>query len=150
MIKLISLIVAGLFIISCNSKTTNVVTTPSDKKVQPENKAILDTVVIEDVSGAIEVTQSHEAPEMLRAIKPIYSMDMIDGEVEGAVKLRILVGTDGMVKKYVIVNDLGSGTNKAIHNALLQTTFTSAKKDGKRIAVWIETTLNFKLPNINM
>ncbi len=135
---------------SCNSKTTKVDTTPvkDQKEVQETEK--LDTIIIEEVKGAIEVTESHEAPEMLRAIKPVYSMDMIDGEVEGSVTLRILVGTDGLIKKYVILNDLGFGTNKAIYNALQKTTFTSAKKNGKRIPVWIETTLNFKLPKINM
>lgn len=136
---------------SCKTKTSTPSALTKDKSTSSINSTTtIDTVIIEDVKDAIEVTQSHEAPEMLRAIKPTYSMDMIDGEVEGSVKLRMLIGTDGLVKKYLVLNDLGYGTNKAIHNAILKTTFTSAKKDGKRIPVWIETTLNFKLPNLNL
>lgn len=150
MIRLLVLSIVLISLSSCNSKTTKISTTDSKTQTPVEKAVKIDTITIEEVAGAIEVTDSHEAPEMLRAIKPIYSMNMIDGEVEGFVKLRILVGTDGLIKKYVILNDLGFGTNKAIHEALLKTTFTSAKKNGKRIPVWIETTLNFKLPNINL
>jgi len=75
-------------------------------------------------------------------------MDMIDNEVAGTVRLKLLVGTDGLVKEYVIFNNLGHGTNDAIHTALTKMRFTAARKNKKRISVWIETTLYFKLPKI--
>ena len=108
----------------------------------------LDTVIIERDTTAIDVKESEIAPEIYQSAKPVYSMEMIENKVEGSVKLKLLVGSDGSIKEYIILNDLGHGTNKAIHKALQKMRFTAARKNKKRVSVWIEITLYFKPPKI--
>jgi len=78
----------------------------------------LDTVIIERDTTAIDVKEAEIAPEIYQSAKPVYSMDMIENKVQGSVKLKLLVGSDGSIKEYIILNDLGHGTNEAIHKAL--------------------------------
>ena len=112
------------------------------------NTGSLDTVIIERDTTAINVKESEVAPEIYQSAKPVYSMEMIENKVEGSVKLKLLVGSDGSIKEYIILNDLGHGTNKAIHKALQKMRFTAARKNKKRVSVWIETTIYFKPPKI--
>lgn len=107
-----------------------------------------DTVIIERDTTAIDVKESEIAPEIYQSAKPVYSMEMIENKVEGSVKLKLLVGSDGSIKEYIILNDLGHGTNKAIHKALQKMRFTAARKNKTRVSVWIETTIYFKPPKI--
>ncbi len=107
-----------------------------------------DTVIIEKDTSAIDVKDCDVPPEILQTAKPIYSMEMIENKVEGTVKLKLLVGSDGLVKEYIMLNDLGHGTKKAIYASLTKMKFTAARKNKKRISVWIETTMYFKLPHI--
>jgi len=107
-----------------------------------------DTIIIERDTAAIDVKAAEIAPEILEPLKPVYSMEMIENQVEGSVRLKILVGSNGSVKEYIMFNDLGHGTDKAIHTALLKTRFTAARKENKRISVWIETTINFRPPKM--
>lgn len=131
-----------------DSSTLTDNTASDNKSVEVPAKTFCDTIVIERDTTAIDVKESEVVPEIIEAAKPIYSMDMIDNEVAGTVRLKLLVGTDGLIKEYVIFNDLGHGTNDAIHTALTKMRFTAARKNKKRISVWIETTLYFKLPKI--
>ena len=120
-------------------------TTIASEKYTPTK---LDTIIIERDTTAIDVKNAEIAPEIYQAAKPIYSMEMIENKVEGSVTLKVLVGSDGSVKEYIILNDLGHGTNEAIHKALQKMKFTAARKNKKRVSVWIETTIYFKPPKI--
>ena len=129
--------------------------TLTDKSVQTATSANektgpakLDTVIIERDTTAIDVKEAETAPEIYQAAKPIYSMEMVENKVEGSVKIKLLVGSDGSIKEYIIMNDLGHGTNEAIHKALQKMRFSAARKNKKRVSVWIETTIYFKPPNI--
>lgn len=122
--------------------------TPGNKQEIRSSDTCCDTVILGKDSAVIDLKEAETAPEILGAARPVYSMDMIDNEVQGTVKLKLLIGMDGLVKKYIIFNDLGHGTNKTIHSAILKMKFTAARKNKKRVSVWIETTLHFNLPKI--
>ena len=64
-----------------------------NKSVEVPAKTFCDTIIIEKDTTAIDVKESEVAPEIIEAAKPIYSMDMIDNEVAGTVRLKLLVGT---------------------------------------------------------
>ncbi len=108
--------------------------------------ACCDTVTINNDTADIALKEVETAPEILEAAKPVYTMDMIDNEVQGTVRLKLLVGRDGLISKYILLNDLGHGTSEAIDAAIRKMKFTAARKNKKRVSVWIETTLNFNLP----
>lgn len=107
-----------------------------------------DTVIIERDTTAINVKEAEIAPEIYQNAKPVYSMEMIENKVEGSVQLKLLVGSDGTIKEYIILNDLGHGTNNAIHKALQKMRFTAARKNKMRVSVWIDFTIYFKPPKI--
>ncbi len=137
-----------LTIFSCKEAVRNDSTLVETSTADSNDSAIVQKDSISD--GAYDVSEVNTAPEMLVAAKPIYSMEMIDGQVEGTVKIKLLIDTDGYVKKHIILNDLGHGTNEAIEKAVKKMEFTAARKDGKRVPVWIETTLNFTPPKLQL
>ena len=147
--------IAILFLIfliySCNKEVLNdnsVSVDCKDNSVTEQIKSCCDTVIIEKDTAIVTIKEVEITPEIIQPAKPKYSMEMLENEVEGFVNLKLLVGTDGNVKEYIILNDLGHGTNKAIHNALLKMKFSPARKEKKRASVWIETTMNFKCPKL--
>lgn len=142
-----------LILISCKETVKDSSTLPQENSSKTESaaeqeKSCCDTVILEKDTTAVDVKESEVAPEILETAKPVYSMEMIENKVEGTVKLKLLVGTDGLIKEYIILNDLGHGTHKAIYTALIKMKFSAARKNKKRVSVWIETTLYFRLPNI--
>ena len=118
----------------------------TDSPVAEQTKTCCDTVIIENDTAFVSIKEVQITPEIIQPAKPVYSIEMLENEVEGFVNLKLLVGADGSVKEYIILNNLGHGTNNAIHNALLKMKFSPARKDKKRVSVWIETTMNFKCP----
>ncbi len=152
MIKLLissSILILIVSMCSCNKTVLDNNSTSNEDKDYPATEQIkigCDTVIINKDTATALIKEVQITPEIIQPAKPVYSIDMLENEVEGFVNLKILVGTDGTIKEYIILNDLGHGTNSAIHNALLKMRFSPARKDKKRVSVWIETTINFKCP----
>ena len=150
-----SIILSGIATLLLCKQAVHETTTLTDDSAQDttaasvkQSTASIDTVIIERDTTAIDVKEAEIAPKIYQAAKPIYSMEMIENKVEGSVKLKLLVGSDGSIKEYIIMNDMGHGTNKDIHKALQKMRFTAARKNKQRVSVWIETTIYFKPPEI--
>lgn len=150
-LKIGAILFSILFLFYCKEAVYNDSTLADNSAVveKSDSAACCDTVVIQKVTTPVfNVTDVDYAPEILRVPNPIYSMEMIEYKVEGIVKLKLLVGSDGLVKSYIILNDLGHGTNKAIHKAAEKMEFIAARKNGKRASAWINTILNFRCPKL--
>lgn len=65
--------------------------------------------------------------------------------IEGRVILRVLVDTDGSVRKALIQHSDSKLLNQAAIDAVKETKFTPALKNGKPIMVWVSIPINFKL-----
>ncbi len=147
------LLITIIFSLSCKKATTNTQETLQENQESKENTQINsivgDTIEIDTAGNAIDVKEAEVAPEIIEPAKPTYSLSMIENKVSGFVTMKLLVGTDGRVKRYILLQDLGHGTAEAIHKALFSMKFTAARKNKKRVAVWIQTTMNFTLPKLN-
>lgn len=84
-----------------------------------------------------------QAPRFKKRAKPVITDLMKKNNVEGTIKVRILVDIDGKVKKAVAKNDLGFGSKQAALNACRKMLFTPAQRDGKAVAVWIVVPIRF-------
>lgn len=150
-LKSIAIILLVFSIYSCKKVIHDNDSALNDKNnnsVAQQKTSCCDTVVIDHDTANASIKEVQITPEIIQPAKPVYSIEMLENEVEGFVSLRLLVGKDGNVKEYIILNNLGHGTNSAIHNALLKMKFSPARKDKKRVSVWIETTMNFKCPKL--
>ncbi len=79
------------------------------------------------------------------SMQPIYPGSLKRQEIEGTVKVRVLVGTDGRVKKLERLD--------ATHDAFFRTTerqsrkwrFNPATEDGKKVEAWYTVSLKFEM-----
>jgi protein TonB len=85
------------------------------------------------------------APDLVHRVKPKYTREMIEEEVEGVVKAKLLVDVDGHVKEVEILQDIGFGSRDAATEAFLQLRFRPAMREGEPVAVWIKFTYRFVL-----
>jgi periplasmic protein TonB len=87
-------------------------------------------------------------PRYASSLQPTYPGDMIRAGIEGAVTVRVLIGTDGRVKALEAVrSDDESFLATTRKQALSRWRFIPATRDGESVASWREMTVRFQLPN---
>jgi len=86
-------------------------------------------------------------PQIVREVKPKYTQEAIDAHIEGAVKVAIVIETDGSVSDVRITQSLDPtfGLDDEAMKAAWQWSFKPATKDGKPVAVSVELELRFVL-----
>ena len=86
-------------------------------------------------------------PRYRADLQPEYPPGLIRQEVEGAVTLRVLVGTDGRVKAVEAVRFDDEGFLKVTREqALRKWRFLTATRDGTAVESWREMTVRFQIP----
>ncbi|MBN1131415.1 MAG: energy transducer TonB [Chitinispirillaceae bacterium] len=109
----------------------------------------IDTVTAteEELKGKIApVTTVHAMPRFKVRIKPEYSKAMIENGIQGVIMARLLVDTDGKVKKVSILDDLGYGSKQKVYEACWKLVFEPATlRDGTPVAVWLNVPFRFEL-----
>lgn len=99
-----------------------------------------------DLKGeVVSATRISQMPVIETGVKPEYTEEMKKNSVQGKVKARVLVDTDGFAKRIVILTDLGYGTREASIEAIRRMKFAPAQVEGKPVAVWIPLTFRFEL-----
>jgi TonB family protein len=86
-----------------------------------------------------------ESPRALNAPRPNYTEEARANKVQGVVRARILVGSDGAVKQVRIVRGLPFGLNEEAIRAAMQMRFRPAMKDGVAVAYWMALDVEFNL-----
>ncbi len=100
----------------------------------------------DQIKGTIvSVTAITTNPKFRKVVKPEYTPDMIANHIEGVVKVKILIDSDGKVKKAEAQNDLGYGTAANAVKACLQMEFDPAMRGKESVAVWIIVPVKFVL-----
>jgi protein TonB len=98
----------------------------------------------EEIKGKLVSTSSiTSAPKFRKKVKPKYTKEMLENNVEGIVKVKVLVDTDGKVKNSKALNDLGFGSKLAAIEACNLMEFYPAQKDDQSVAVWIIIPVRF-------
>lgn len=65
--------------------------------------------------------------------------------IQGKVYIRVLVGTDGKPKRYIVEHSDNELLTEAAVKAVMSMTFTPAIQNGQPIAVWVSIPIDFRL-----
>lgn len=85
-------------------------------------------------------------PIALNRPRPNYTEEARKAKVQGAVRARVLVGTDGAVKQVKILGaGLPGGLNEEAIQAAKQMRFQAAMKNGEKVAFWVIVEIEFNL-----
>lgn len=86
-------------------------------------------------------------PRYAGALQPAYPPGMIREEREGAVRVRVLIGTDGRVRDIQTLQaDDPAFLEATRKQALAKWRFLPATRDGEPVESWREMTVRFELP----
>jgi TonB family protein len=84
-------------------------------------------------------------PRALNEPRPNYTEEARTNKVQGVVRARILVGSDGLVKQVRILKGLPYGLDEEAIRAAMQMRFRPATKDGGAVAFWLTLDVEFNL-----
>jgi periplasmic protein TonB len=85
-------------------------------------------------------------PRYAGALQPEYPPGMIREEKEGAVTIKVLIGTDGRVKQVEPIRFDEAAFLAATRKQLSSWRFLPATKDGEPVESWKEMTVRFQMP----
>jgi TonB family protein len=80
-------------------------------------------------------------PVLLNRPQPLYTEEARKNKIQGTVRVRILVGVDGRVKRASIVTGLPDGLNEMALQAAHRMQFKPAMKSGQPVAFWVNNVL---------
>lgn len=81
-------------------------------------------------------------PKIKTSIKPKYTKEMKDAGLEGTVELKIFINEKGVVTKTIIMKGI-DGLNIAAIDAINKAKFEPARKNGKKVEVWVPMRIKF-------
>lgn len=84
-------------------------------------------------------------PKLIRRVEPKYTAAAREAKIEGGVKCRLTVGTDGLAHGIEVTEGLDPGLDANAVEALRQWKFDPAQKDGKPAAVRANLVVTFHL-----
>jgi TonB family protein len=84
-------------------------------------------------------------PQLLESFKPQYPREARDRNIEGAVRVEILIDRQGAVRDAKVIQGLGYGTEEAALEAARRLRFKPAEASGQAVAVKIQFVINFEL-----
>lgn len=91
------------------------------------------------------VTVVDSRPVALNLPRPNYTEEARKNKIQGTVRARVLVGSDGIVKQVTIVRGLPDGLNEEAIRAAFQMRFRPATKSGRAVAFWTSLEVDFNL-----
>ena len=84
-------------------------------------------------------------PRLLREVKPDYTEEARQRNIEGEVELEIVVRRDGSVGDIRLIDGLGYGLNERAIAAVRQWRFSPAQRRGAAVDVLVEVAVEFRL-----
>ena len=85
------------------------------------------------------------APEVVSAAQPMYPEMAKEAQIEGTVRLRVLVGRDGRVKKERVERGV-TYLDDAAKQAVRKWVFKPALRKGSPVSAWTDVDVEFELP----
>jgi TonB family protein len=95
--------------------------------------------------GSDVVTSVDTKPIALNLPRPNYTEEARKNKIQGTVRARVLVGSDGTVKQVTIVRGLPDGLNEEAIRAASQIRFRPATKGGRAVAFWTTLEVDFNI-----
>jgi len=95
--------------------------------------------------SAASVTKYPRLKSGFRNLKPQYSKEMLANRVEGTVRVRIMIGSDGTVKRIEVLSDIGYDSAEIARAFLMDLQFEPAMRGETAVSVWIPFSIRFEL-----
>jgi protein TonB len=95
-------------------------------------------------SGA-PATSVDQQPVLLNNPQPRYTEEARKNKIQGTVLVRVLIGSDGAVKRVVVVRPLPDGLDEQAIQAAYQLRFKPAMKSGQPVSFWKPVAIEFNL-----
>lgn len=86
-----------------------------------------------------------QPPKLLNNPEPSYTREARDSGLEGDVLVRVLIGTDGLVKRVAVVRGLPAGLTDQAVKAALKLKFKPALRNGRPVMFWRAVQIEFRL-----
>lgn len=84
-------------------------------------------------------------PRLLQHVEPEFTKEARKGQHQGTVAVRATVGTDGRIHDAHVIRGLGWGLDENALAAVRKWVFDPATKDGRKVAVFIDVQVSFRL-----
>lgn len=98
------------------------------------------------IGGGVFQVGGGVAPPLLKyKTEPEFSEEARKAKHQGTVVVRCTVGTDGKVHNPHVIQSLGLGLDEKAIESLNQWLFEPAVKDGRKVAVFVDIEVNFRL-----
>jgi TonB family protein len=95
--------------------------------------------------GVFQVGGSVSPPRVVHKTEPDFPEETRKAGHQGTVVIRAVIGQDGSVHDPRVVRSLGWGLDEKALEAVRHWTFTPATKDGRKVAVYVDIEVNFRL-----
>lgn len=95
--------------------------------------------------GTGVVTEVDTKPIALNLPRPNYTEEARKNKVQGTVRARVLVSSDGTVRRVTIVRGLPDGLNEEAIRVAFQIKFKPATKSGRAVAFWTTLEVDFNI-----
>jgi TonB family protein len=95
--------------------------------------------------GVLQVGGSVSPPRVVQKTEPDFPEETRKAKHQGTVIIRAIVGTDGRVHDARVVRSLGWGLDEKALGAVSQWVFNPATKDGRKVPVYVDVEVNFRL-----
>ena len=95
-------------------------------------------------SGA-PATSVDQRPILLNNPQPRYTEEARKNKIQGTVMVRVLIGSDGSVKRVTVTRGLPDGLDEQAIQAAYQLRFKPAMKGGQPVSFWQAVTIEFNL-----
>ena len=83
------------------------------------------------------------SPEPSTMVQPVYPDSLLRRGLHGEIKLQVMVGKDGLVKKIKVIS-APPGMSEPVIEAVRKWRFKPAREHGRPVAVWIEMPIRFE------
>lgn len=113
---------------------------PEDPSVLPRATLVPPIKAPPDAATKVDVE-----PLLLNDPKPGYTEEARRNQIQGVVRVRLLVGADGAVKQVKVTTGLPDGLDEKAVEAAYQRHYRPAMKNGQPVARWVDAELEFTL-----
>ena len=90
-------------------------------------------------------TSVDQRPVLLNNPQPRYTEEARKNKIQGTVAVRVLIGSDGQVKRVTVMRGLPDGLDEQAIQAAYQLRFKPAMKSGQPVSFWQAVTIEFNL-----
>jgi len=96
-------------------------------------------------ANPVSMGEGITGPRLVYKVEPGYTDEARAAKIQGAVKLSLVVGTDGLAHDINVVSGLDGGLDLKAVEAVQKWRFAPGSKDGEPVAVRAQIEINFKL-----